>query len=211
MSDKSFNFNKELLHRFVNTAQPYFFPLNVPKSGWKLLVTLLLSILFVIAISHFSLIGIAALIGIFYPTFLIEVAPNFKSFVDNLSSGYLPLISIVFIALFILFVSINKEHLKPRRFPWLLLLLILFLLFCVTGLNVGLSYIFRFLDTSLNLRNENAFWDFLWVYGWIVLIALPIVASYRFTRLKLARYWREWLTNNFLERYFKNGIISSNC
>ena len=204
MSDKSFNFNKELLHRFVNTAQPYFFPLNVPKSGWKLLVTLLLSILFVIAISHFSLIGIAALIGIFYPTFLIEVAPNFKSFVDNLSSGYLPLISIVFIAVFILFVSINKEHLKPRRFPWLLLLLILFLLFCVTGLNVGLSYIFRFLDTSLNLRNENAFWDFLWVYGWIVLIALPIVASYRFTRLKLARYWREWLTNNFLERYFKN-------
>ena len=70
--------------------------------------------------------------------------------------------------------------------------------------NPGLSYIFRFLDTSLNLRNDKAFWEFLWVYGWIVLIALPIVASYRFTRLKLARYWREWLTNNFLERYFHN-------
>ena len=57
---------------------------------------------------------------------------------------------------------------------------------------------------ALNLRNDKAFWEFLWVYGWIVLIALPIVASYRFTRLKLARYWREWLTNNFLERYFHN-------
>ena len=152
-------------------------------------------------------IGIAFLIGAvntlyLYPTFLLEVAPNFKVFVDNLSSGYLPVLSLALILLFLFFLIINKEHLKPRKFPWILLIVILFLLFCVTGLNVGLSYIFRFLDTSLNLRNDKAFWEFLWVYGWIVLIALPIVASYRFTRLKLARYWREWLTNNFLERYF---------
>ena len=98
--------------------------------------------------------------------------------------------------------------------PWLLIIGILILLFCVTGLNVSLSYIFRFLDTSLNVRNENAFWDFLWVYGLIVLIALPIISLYRFTRLKFGRYWREWLTNNFIERYFKNRayyLLDSNA
>ena len=98
--------------------------------------------------------------------------------------------------------------------PWLLIIVILILLFCVTGLNVSLSYIFRFLDTSLNVRNENAFWDFLWVYGLIVLIALPIISLYRFTRLKFGRYWREWLTNNFIERYFKNRayyLLDSNA
>ena len=38
----------------------------------------------------------------------------------------------------------------------------------------------------------------------MVLIAVPIIASYRFTRLKFGRYWREWLTDNFLSRYFQN-------
>ena len=88
------------------------------------------------------------------------------------------------------------------------------LLFCVTGLNVSLSYIFRFLDTSLNVRNEAAFWDFLWVYGLIVLVALPVISLYRFTRLKFGRYWREWLTNNFIERYFANRafyLLDSNA
>mgnify|MGYP003314362814 CR=1 FL=1 len=83
-----------------------------------------------------------------------------------------------------------------------------------TGLNVSLSYIFRFLDTSLNVRNEAAFWDFLWVYGLIVLVALPVISLYRFTRLKFGRYWREWLTNNFIERYFANRafyLLDSNA
>ena len=110
--------------------------------------------------------------------------------------------------------SISFKYLRDKLKPWCLLLTIIFLLFCVTGLNVSLSYIFRFLDTSLNVRNQEAFWEFLWVYGWIVLLALPVVASYRFTRLKLARYWREWLTNNFIERYFQNRsfyLLDSNA
>ena len=101
-----------------------------------------------------------------------------------------------------------------RDRPWLLIVGILTLLFCVTGLNVSLSYIFRFLDTSLNVRNEAAFWDFLWVYGLIVLVALPVISLYRFTRLKFGRYWREWLTNNFIERYFANRafyLLDSNA
>ena len=214
MSDKSFSFNKELLKRFVNTAQPYFFPLNAPSSNIRLLIMLIFSILLVISLSHLGLIGLGYLVEIVYPTFTSEVAPNFKNYIDGLKSGMLPLVSVSIIILYSLIFRANLNYLRDKLKPWCLLLTIIFLLFCVTGLNVSLSYIFRFLDTSLNVRNQEAFWEFLWVYGWIVLLALPVVASYRFTRLKLARYWREWLTNNFIERYFQNRsfyLLDSNA
>ena len=43
---------------------------------------------------------------------------------------------------------------------------------------------------------------------------MPVISLYRFTRLKFGRYWREWLTNNFIERYFANRafyLLDSNA
>lgn len=214
MANENFRFNKELLDRFVSIAQPYFFPLNAPNSSLRLLVLLVSSILFVMSICYFGIISIGAIIQYFYPVFMTDVAPNFKLYVENLKSTNLSIISLSVICISILLFKYNYYYIKDKMKPWLLIIGILILLFCVTGLNVSLSYIFRFLDTSLNVRNENAFWDFLWVYGLIVLIALPIISLYRFTRLKFGRYWREWLTNNFIERYFKNRayyLLDSNA
>ena len=214
MANENFRFNKELLDRFVSIAQPYFFPLNAPNSSLRLIVLLVSSILFVMSICYFGIISIGAIIQYFYPVFMTDVAPNFKLYVENLKSTNLSIISLSVICISILLFKYNYYYIKDKMKPWLLIIGILILLFCVTGLNVSLSYIFRFLDTSLNVRNENAFWDFLWVYGLIVLIALPIISLYRFTRLKFGRYWREWLTNNFIERYFKNRayyLLDSNA
>ncbi len=214
MANENFRFNKELLDRFVSIAQPYFFPLNAPNSSLRLLVLLVSSILFVMSICYFGIISIGAIIQYFYPVFMTDVAPNFKLYVENLKSTNLSIISLSVICISILLFKYNYYYIKDKMKPWLLIIGILILLFCVTGLNVSLSYIFRFLDTSLNVRNENAFWDFLWVYGLIVLIALPIISLYRFTRLKFGRYWREWLTHNFIERYFKNRayyLLDSNA
>ena len=214
MANENFRFNKELLDRFVSIAQPYFFPLNAPNSSLRLIVLLVSSILFVMSICYFGIISIGAIIQYFYPVFMTDVAPNFKLYVENLKSINLSIISLSVICISTLLFKYNYYYIKDKMKPWLLIIGILILLFCVTGLNVSLSYIFRFLDTSLNVRNENAFWDFLWVYGLIVLIALPIISLYRFTRLKFGRYWREWLTNNFIERYFKNRayyLLDSNA
>ena len=213
MANQTFQFNKELLERFVNIAQPYFFPLKVKNSTTILMLLLLSSILFVMAICYFGLISIGATLQYFYPVFMDQVAPSFKAYLANLQSTKLTLISSFVIAFSAVLFKLNIHHLKERIKPWLLIVAILLLLFCVTGLNVSLSYVFRFLDTSLNTREQAAFWEFLWVYGLIVLIALPIVSLYRFTRLKFGRYWREWLTNNFIERYFNNRsyyILDSN-
>tara|TARA_B100001996_G_C18656361_1_gene591359 strand:- start:107 stop:2056 length:1950 start_codon:yes stop_codon:yes gene_type:complete len=214
MANDNFRFNKELLDRFVNIAQPYFFPLEPSRSTLRLLLLLISSVLLVMAICYFGIIIIGGIIEYFYPVFMSDVAPNFKAYVEDLKSTKLSIASISAILFSIFLFKANYIHIKDKLKPWLLIIGILILLFCVTGLNVSLSYIFRFLDTSLNVRNEDAFWDFLWVYGLIVLIALPIISLYRFTRLKFGRFWREWLTNSFIERYFKNRayyIMDSNA
>ena len=204
MSSPKFNFNKELLERFIKTAQPYFLPISVNNSRWKLIALIALAILSVISISHFFLIFLGFILEIVFPTFINELAPQFKVYVDSLKNNGLVIISLIILSLSSYYFFINLKNIGKNLRPWILLFTIILLLFSVTGLNVGLSYIFRFLDTSLNTREEAVFWEFLWVYGIVVLIAVPIIASYRFTRLKFGRYWREWLTDNFLSRYFQN-------
>ncbi|MDA9747782.1 ABC transporter ATP-binding protein/permease [bacterium] len=204
MSSPKFNFNKELLERFIKTAQPYFLPISVNNSRWKLIALITLAILSVISISHFFLIFLGFILEIVFPTFINELAPQFKVYVDGLKNNGLVIISLIILSLSSYYFFINLKNIGKNLRPWVLLFTIILLLFSVTGLNVGLSYIFRFLDTSLNTREEAVFWEFLWVYGIVVLIAVPIIASYRFTRLKFGRYWREWLTDNFLSRYFQN-------
>lgn len=204
MSSPKFNFNKELLERFVKTAQPYFLPISVNNSRWKLIALIALAILSVISISHFFLIFLGFILEIVFPTFINELAPQFKVYVDSLKNNGLVITSLIILSISSYYFFINLKNIGKNLRPWILLFTIILLLFSVTGLNVGLSYIFRFLDTSLNTREEAVFWEFLWVYGIVVLIAVPIIASYRFTRLKFGRYWREWLTDNFLSRYFQN-------
>lgn len=204
MSSPKFNFNKELLERFIKTAQPYFLPISVNNSRWKLIVLITLAILSVISISHFFLIFLGFILDIVFPTFINELAPQFKVYVDSLKNNGLVITSLIILSISSYYFFINLKNIGKNLRPWILLFTIILLLFSVTGLNVGLSYIFRFLDTSLNTREEAVFWEFLWVYGIVVLIAVPIIASYRFTRLKFGRYWREWLTDNFLSRYFQN-------
>ncbi|MDA9754248.1 ABC transporter ATP-binding protein/permease [bacterium] len=204
MSSPKFNFNKELLERFIKTAQPYFLPISVNNSRWKLIALIALAILSVISISHFFLIFLGFILEIVFPTFINELAPQFKVYVDSLKNNGLVITSLIILSISSYYFFINLKNIGKNLRPWILLFTIILLLFSVTGLNVGLSYIFRFLDTSLNTREEAVFWEFLWVYGIVVLIAVPIIASYRFTRLKFGRYWREWLTDNFLSRYFQN-------
>jgi vitamin B12/bleomycin/antimicrobial peptide transport system ATP-binding/permease protein len=42
------------------------------------------------------------------------------------------------------------------------------------------------------------------VYGITLVVAIPILIGYRYTRRKLALFWRAWLTDTFLKDYFNN-------
>jgi putative ATP-binding cassette transporter len=99
------------------------------------------------------------------------------------------------------FVAVWRQ-IHQRWLQWLLLTFLLFLSLTVNRLNVMISFIFRFIDTALQQKEEPTFWQFLLIYGVLIISAIPILVIYRYTRLKLALFWREWLTQYFLDRYF---------
>lgn len=85
-----------------------------------------------------------------------------------------------------------------------LLAILLGMAVVVNGLNVGISFVFRFVDTALAERQAELFWRNILIYVGILVVGTPIVVLYEFLRDKLGRYWREWLTKDFLNRYFHN-------
>lgn len=110
---------------------------------------------------------------------------------------------------------VSRRKLRKRWIQWFLLGILLFLAFVVSGLNVIISYAFRFIDNSfVNFAGaadeaaktlaQREFWQFLTVYGIILLLAIPILISYVYLRQKLGLFWREWLTKRFLEKYFSD-------
>lgn len=85
----------------------------------------------------------------------------------------------------------------------LLALLLLFSL-SVNGINVFISFVGRDFMTALASKQESKYFQLLFAYAAVFVIATPIVVLYRYVRDKLGLYWRRWLTNWFLEKYFSN-------
>ena len=89
-----------------------------------------------------------------------------------------------------------------------LLALLLLLALVVNVINVGISYIFRNIDTSLatfpQTQDASTFWRFIIFYAGLLIIGTPIVVMYGYLQDKLGLQWREWLTNHFIDKYFQN-------
>ncbi|WP_310425346.1 ABC transporter ATP-binding protein/permease [Chamaesiphon sp. VAR_48_metabat_135_sub] len=211
-----FRFDRKLWQRFVEIAQPYFYPPGA-RSSAQFLFLILTQLVFVVAFTFFFVVGLS-LIGfqfspkffaglvneIIYLKFLSSLGKSAIEIFQNLLT-FLP--AYIFLVLLIASSGIfyaYRHKLQGREKQWLILGLLLFLAFIVSSLNVLLSYVFRFIDNALNGRDPKLFWEFLWVYGITLIVAIPILISYRYTRRKLALFWREWLTTTLLKDYFSN-------
>lgn len=86
---------------------------------------------------------------------------------------------------------------------WVLALLLI-LLFSFTALNVVLNFVGRDFMTALAEKNLPAFNKNLLIYLGVFVVATPVSVFYSFIRKRLGINWRLWLTNHFLERYFRN-------
>ncbi|MDB9316594.1 ABC transporter ATP-binding protein/permease [Nodularia spumigena] len=98
----------------------------------------------------------------------------------------------------------SEQKWKARGLLGLLLLLAL----AVNAINVGISFIFRNIDTSLatfpQTKDASIFWRFITLYAGLLVLGTPIVVMYGYIQDKLGLQWREWLTNHFLDKYFQN-------
>ena len=94
----------------------------------------------------------------------------------------------------------SKEKRKAR---WLVVLLVL-LLIADTEFNVLFNQQSGEFTSALAAREGARFWHSIRVFFTLLVGAVPIYAYYYYVRDKLAVNWRLWLTDHFLDRYFKH-------
>ncbi|MEG4941266.1 ABC transporter ATP-binding protein/permease [Microcoleus sp. F4-D5] len=196
-------FDRHLWERFIAIAQPYFYPLE-PGGGriFLGLVALLLIFLFAAMFVAVSIVSLGA--QVLFPDAFNGVAAGLATLIKGII--YSPKIAIVGLMLILPMAAFVffRSKLIPRWKQWTMLALLLFLSLSVSGINVVISYIGNFFTTSLAEKDQTTFWRFMWVYAGVFIIGTPIVVVYRYTQDKLGLYWREWMTDSFLDRYFQN-------
>ena len=166
------------------------------------LVALLLIFLFAAMFVAVSVVSLGA--QVFFPEAFNGVAAGLATLIKGII--YSPTIALVGLMLILPLAAFVffRSKLIPRWKQWIMLALLLFLSLSVSGINVVISYIGNFFTTSLAEKDQTTFWRFMWVYAGVFIIGTPIVVVYRYTQDQLGLYWREWMTDNFLDRYFQN-------
>jgi putative ATP-binding cassette transporter len=196
-------FDRQLWERFIAIAQPYFYPLEAGGSRIFLgLVALLLIFLFAAMFVLLSALCLGG--GALFPDFVNSIAAGLVTLLKGIINS--PAIAIV---AFMLIIPLSafvwfKDRLTAHWQPWALLTLLLFLSLSVSGLNVIISYVGNFFNTALAKKDQLNYWKYLFVYAGVFVVGTPIVVIYRYIRDKLSLYWREWMTNKFLDKYLEN-------
>jgi putative ATP-binding cassette transporter len=85
-----------------------------------------------------------------------------------------------------------------------LLVLLGVLLFAYTGLSVVLNAQQGGLISSLAEKNQDRFYQTALIFVGVLVVYVPLFAGFSYTQEKLGLFWRRWLTNNFLNRYFSD-------
>jgi putative ATP-binding cassette transporter len=194
---------RSLWNRFVTIAQPYFFP-TVPGGGWYMLLLLLMLLVFLFGVLFIVVAGITMAGSLVAPSVTAKVASGLLSLLQEIfhSNAWIIVAGTLIIpaACFMLFAS----QLHARRRAWTLLAVVLLLSFSVTGINVAFSYISNYFTNALVEKNQDMAYLFVAVYFCGFLVGIPIVALYSYVQNYLGMRWREWMTEEFLNNYFKN-------
>src|SRR5262245_9954537 len=89
------------------------------------------------------------------------------------------------------------------RARWLLVLLVLLLL-GQSATNVLFNEESGEFTSALAAKDADRFWRSIYECVVLLVIAVPIWALYYYVRDRLGVYWRKWLTERMLDRYFNN-------
>ena len=92
---------------------------------------------------------------------------------------------------------------EKRQARWLVVLLIL-LLIGDTVSSVLFNQQSGEFTSALAAREGPRFWRAIAKFLALLVVAVPIYAYYFYVRDKLALHWRRWLTDRFLDRYFRD-------
>lgn len=85
-----------------------------------------------------------------------------------------------------------------------LLLAIVLLSLCYTGLAVLLNGKRGELISALSAQDEIRFWQTIWIFAGTLVVYAPLYAGYTYLRDRLGLNWRKWLTEDLIDRYFQH-------
>jgi len=95
---------------------------------------------------------------------------------------------------------VSERRLQAIKLACALLALVL----SVAGVQVLLSYVSRDFMTAISKKDTAAYWQLLWRYIGVFVLAIPLSAYYRWTEERLGLLWREWMAQHLIKRYFNN-------
>lgn len=195
-----FEFNDRLWNQFLRIAQPYFLPFTEKEEEGPGFLALIAALLIGVVGGTFFL----ALAAGSAAQALLQVPEGLTATLTSMTQAPFVIAAAVAVMIAAAAFLSGRHRLEGRWQQWGLLALLLFLLFCVTGLNVLLSYVFRTIDNVLVAKNAAGFYEQLGVFAGALVVAVPVISGYRYVRLTLGRYWRQDLTELFLEKYLSN-------
>lgn len=195
--------DRRLWERFIEVALPYWYPTKKQAGIFFFMLLMLLIFLFAalfVAISIITWLGQQ-----FIPEFTEQAASGLIGVRETVlsESGYQTVLALALVIPLAIF-GWQWRKLRGRIKQWGLLALLLLFSVMVSGLNVVLSFVVRFIETALVNKEVSTFWLFLGVFGAVFVIGTPVVVIYRYSQELLGVYWREWLTDNFMQRYLQN-------
>ena len=195
--------DRRLWQRFIEIALPYWYPTK-EKAGIFFFLLLML-LIFLFAALFLAIAGTVWLGQQLVPEFTQAVAGGLASAINKILTNpqSLAILALAIVIPAIVF-SWQLRQIRNRAKQWGLLGILLLFSVMVSGLNVVLSYVVRFIETALVGKEVSTFWLFLGVFGAVFIIGTPIVVIYRYCQELLGVYWREWLTDDFLARYLQN-------
>ncbi|MHC1741815.1 MAG: ABC transporter ATP-binding protein/permease [Syntrophobacteraceae bacterium] len=194
---------RSLWKRFVTIAQPYFFP-DIPGGGLRALLLMILLLVFIFGFLSVIVSGSLLLTAHFAPTLTEQVAGGLLSLITGVFHSNRWLIFAATLVVPVIVFWALSSNLRERRQAWTLLAVVLLLSFSVTGINVAFSFIGNYFTNALVKKDEGTAYLFVAVYFCGFLIGIPIVAFYSYVQNYLGMRWREWMTSEFLTRYFSN-------
>jgi putative ATP-binding cassette transporter len=169
-----------------------------------MLLLLILLVVFLFGVLFMVIAGMTWTVNHFTPDLTGKVASGLVSLITKIFNSYAWMIIAGFLivppGIFMLF----RRHVRSRRKAWVLLAAVLTLSLCWTGVNVSLSYITNYFTNALVQKNQDLAYLFVGVYFCCFMLGVPIVAFYYYVQSYLAMRWREWLTDEFLGKYFSN-------
>lgn len=189
------------LGKLQRLAQPYFLP-GEESNSWQFLLLLAALLGIVVGLTLLLLTGVVAASGALIPQLQSRFLPGVPERVAGIWGGPAgAVMMLIFAASIACFVAFKNKLRQGRWLPWLLLGVIALLLLVLNGINVGISFIARNIDNSLVAYDASGFWRIVSIYGFCLLLALPIRTLQNYIIPKFGLLWREWLTKRLLDRY----------